>query len=231
MNISVCTFCKGRLHHAIQNIPHTLSLLGENDELILVDYDCPDKVGEWCEQNHKNVKVVFVKNRVYWNASHAHNCAGVNAKNDIILFLDIDVVLNEKLIEEVRNMKEGNFLRHNKVINMKDGNGNVSVTKDLTTYGTCAVYNKDFKEVNGYEEAFVSWGHEDESFYKSLRALGMTDNYFINYGHCITHDDTERNRYLGEGKWRWHRSNARICKILRKRHKYKNNINRNWGVM
>ena len=222
MKISVCTYCKGRLHHAVQSIPHNLSLLGENDELILVDYDCPDKVGEWCEQNHKNVKVVFVKNRVYWNASHAHNCAGVNVKNDIILFSDIDMLLNETLIEEVINMKEGNFLRHNAIKGPKE--------RFLSTYGTCAVYNKDFKEVNGYEEAFVGWGQEDTSFYTSLRALGLTDNYFINSGQEIIHDDAERSQYLHGEIMQSNKSNKRISEILRTRHKYKNNINRNWGI-
>jgi hypothetical protein len=119
-------------------------------------------------------------------------------------------------------MKEGNFLRHNAIPEPKE--------RFLSTYGTCAVYNKDFKEVNGYEEAFVGWGYEDTSFYTSLRALGLTDNYFINSGQEIIHDDAERSQYLHGEIMQSNKSNRRISEILRTRHKYKNNINRNWGI-
>ena len=139
-------------------------------------------------------------------------------QNDIILFLDIDILLNEKQIEEIRNMTEGNFLRGNKHLL-------------LHSYGLCAVYKKDYMEVNGYEEAIVGWGYEDKSFFDSLKKLGLMENLFINSSQDIPHSRDETKLFLAIGNANCNMGNKKISNILKSRHPFKNNINRNWGLL
>ena len=56
--IAFVTTCKGRLHH----VRETLPLIAQQapDEIIVVDYGCPDRVGDWVTANVPQARVVRV---------------------------------------------------------------------------------------------------------------------------------------------------------------------------
>jgi len=50
------TTCKGRLHHLQQTLP--LIAAQAPDEIVVVDYGCPQNSGDWVEAHFPGVKVV-----------------------------------------------------------------------------------------------------------------------------------------------------------------------------
>lgn len=237
MNISVCTYCKGRRQHAEQSIPLILEQLEENDELVVVDYDCPDKISEYCKSlNNNKLKIVKIDNLDYYSPSHAHNLAFKFSKNEILFFMDIDILLKENCIKNIKNM----FNNHENIFLLFRQN------KKLEAVGTCSFLRKKFIKINGYPEEFCGYGYEDYHIYESLRNIGLKSitceyiekiyykidrvkNFFTKYN-----DNNDLNLceyiYKNKGGYNLTKANIAIGKIFRKIHPYKNNIFRNWGV-
>ena len=76
--IAFVTTCKGRLHHIRQTLPRFLA--EKPDEVIVVDYGCPDMAGDWVEENHPAAKVVRVTDDPEFCAARARNMGGRAAR-------------------------------------------------------------------------------------------------------------------------------------------------------
>jgi glycosyltransferase involved in cell wall biosynthesis len=71
---SIVTTCKGRRQHIRRTLPALAAT--PMSEVIVVDCDCPDVVGEWVRRNHRGVSVVRVAPRPGFNLSEARNQRG-----------------------------------------------------------------------------------------------------------------------------------------------------------
>lgn len=215
MNISVCTFCKGRLDQAKRSLPHILAQLQDDDEVIFVDYSDADNAGIWARDNIKDakLKIIWVPHRKYWHMNHARNCAGIHATKDILVFMDIDNLPSKEIIEKIRGMSKG------KCYNIGCG-PNIS--------GFVAMHKEDYLDVNGYEEALVGHGYDDTSMYIALERKGIVGVKLDEKFSVIECENQVRifEPYIGDA---WEQ-NRKIVLTLLERHKYKVNISRNWGL-
>ncbi|MBD3407264.1 MAG: glycosyltransferase [Candidatus Lokiarchaeota archaeon] len=210
-SISFCIFCKGRLKYALVCIKNLIEYISDKDEIIFVDYSCPDNSGDVISSmQNEHINVIRVLNCDSWHINHARNCAGVNSSKDIIVMLDCDIILNQNNVDEIRRLEQGYYLR--------------SKLRGKGYDGFVAVFRSDYMAVCGYEEGICCYGHDDKAFYHSLDRLGLK---------CVRMNSTfnPMNNTMGE-KIRFAPKsslNNAIYRLLRKRHKYRNNVGRNWG--
>jgi glycosyltransferase involved in cell wall biosynthesis len=174
--------CKGRLHHIRQTLPR---ILAQNpDEVILVDYGCPDKAGDWAEANYPMIQLVRVTDDPEFCIARARNMGGQATQADWLVFIDGDVLVETGWLAWMReNLKPGSFYR----AGLKDG------VRDLETFGTVICARTDFAAAGGYDEAFRGWGGEDGDFYDRLQRRGIKqDHYPHAFVEAIRHGDEER---------------------------------------
>lgn len=212
--ISVLTYCKRRLAQAMAMIPHTVGLLQDGDELVFVDYSCEDESYLWVKAHYPQVRIVHVPGRRWYSHPHARNCAAVNARGDIFLFVDIDNLVPRELYEKCRDVPHGEFY---------------ALIPAPNKSGFCAIHRSDFYKVNGYEEGIPSYCYEDTCFYRALDAAKVARVDLTDFDvDVIAADEQPRALEPCDGDpWT---QNQDIANILRKRHPYKNNVGTNWGI-
>ena len=164
MDIAFVLTCKGRLHHLKETLP--LIVRQEPDEIIVVDYGCPDGTAAWVAVNFPRVKIVQFDSQSF-NLSHARNI-GVKAVQSMWLcFIDSDIKIAPGWLE---------WLRHNIRPNSFYRSDNRKCDKD--TNGTMVCLRSDFESVGGYDEVFKDYACEDMDIYLRLRWVGVVQRYF-----------------------------------------------------
>ena len=187
---SFITTCKGRLPHLQQTLP--LMVKQPDSECIVVDYSCPQKTGDWVEQNYPQVNVVRVTDDDGWIISRARNLGAAAAQTEWLVFIDADILLSDELIPWLMpRLTKGNFYRakfsHQKIDN----------------FGTFVCHRDDFAKNGGYDELLRGWGKEDNDMYYRLRLSGCRQHFFPEqFLEPIPHDDEARTQF-SPYKSRW----------------------------
>lgn len=186
-SISVVITCKGRLEHLRQTLP----LLARNlpdAEIILVDYDCPDRCGDWAEASVPGVTVVRVRNRPMFNLAKARNLGIARAGAPWLLLADADVLFSAPLPASVT------VLMRAPAILLPD-------PRPAERFGTMLVPRADALAIGGYDETFEGWGAEDEDFLLRLEHRGLARRSFDGAGlGVIGHDDALRSQFHDRGR-------------------------------
>lgn len=205
-SIAFVTTCKGRLHHLKQTLP--LLVLGEPDEVIVVDYGCPDGSGAWVEEHFPGVKVVPVTDDPYFCLSRARNQGAAIAKSEWICFIDADILIDPEWVRWMReSLEDACFYRAELVAGERDRNA----------WGTCICPRSAFKAVAGYDEVIRGWGGEDDDFYLRLQSLGLRQHEFpAKFATGIPHGDEERTAFH-ENKDRFVQQDVNRCYMEVKR--------------
>lgn len=204
-----------RLSQVKQSVPRLLSLIKPGDEVVLVDYSCPERSGAWAKTlNNPNLIIVSVPGKTWWHSSHARNCAMRASSKDILAFMDIDNLLPNGLVERIRGMPKGMFY---------------ALLPGTNLSGFCCLWRDDFLKVNGYEEALVGWQYEDTNIYRALDLAGVKRVDLKDVKPQILDPDRQVRVLEAHGGDVW-QQNCAITDILRQRHQWKNNVSRNWGL-
>lgn len=180
--IKFVTTCKGRLSH----IQETLPLLCEQakQDVVIVDYSCPQKTGEWVEKNYPQVHIVRVNSDVF-NLSDARNQGACDLICDFICFIDADIKIHPGFLEWLNeNLNPYCFY----TIAKTNGPNELS--------GTTIVPIHAYKLIRGYDEFFSGWGGEDDDFYYRLKISGLSQLEIpAHFFDSIKHNDTERTQF------------------------------------
>ncbi|KAB7739274.1 glycosyltransferase [Parvibaculum sedimenti] len=182
--ITYITTCKGRLHHLKQSLPVVASQ--PNLKVIVVDYDCPDRAGDWVTANFPSVEVVKVSNAPFFQLSHARNVGARAATTRWLAFFDADVVLGDGFFSRIsRTLSPGAFfLARSEMPNL---------------WGSVIVEREVFLKAGGYDEAITHWGGEDIALYSDLSFLGYAlRTYDAPDMRAIEHGDDERVKFGSE---------------------------------
>jgi glycosyltransferase involved in cell wall biosynthesis len=94
---AIITTCKGRLEHLKASLPKMLAQ-GAN-EVIVVDYSCPDGAASYVAENFPSVRLVTVPGRRHFSNWRARNAGAAAASSDLLLFVDADTLLAEGATE------------------------------------------------------------------------------------------------------------------------------------
>jgi len=146
-SIAFVTTSKGRLHHIQQTLPR---IVRENpDQIIVVDYACPQGTGDWVANDYPQVQVVRVNGDPGFCLPLARNLGSQTVRADWIFFIDADILVQPGLVNWLRaNLKSGGFYRA----------GRIGGKRDLETYGSFVCAREDFERIGRYDEAFRGWG-------------------------------------------------------------------------
>lgn len=77
--IAIVMTCKGRLHHVKQTLP--LILEQDPDEMVFVEYGCPQNAGNWVAEHHPGIKVIYVNDDPGLCVSRARNMGARDTKS------------------------------------------------------------------------------------------------------------------------------------------------------
>lgn len=190
--IAFVTTCRGRLHHLQQTMP--LMAAEQPDELIVVDYGCPDGTGDWVEANYPQAKVVRAKGKERFNLCDARNTGAAVATADWLYFVDADIRLQPGMLAKLRPMlAPGGFYMPKWIVDTP-----------IDIWGSCICLRSVYEQLDGYDEVFEGWGADDEDFYHRMENAGIERRYYPpEWVDPIVHDDTERsvvtrNKYVNE---------------------------------
>lgn len=184
-DIAFITTCKGRLHHIQQTLP--LLLAESPAEIVVVDYGCPQGVGDWVASHHPAVTVVRVDGAPGFCVSRARNAGAQKSSAPWLCFIDADVKVAPGWIRWMAdNLDPRCFYRA----------GMVNGERIQDTWGTVLCSRKGFAAVGGYDEAFGGWGGEDDDLYERLKMAGYAESaYPPQFVDAIRHDDAERTLF------------------------------------
>jgi predicted glycosyltransferase involved in capsule biosynthesis len=189
-------------------------MLDINDELIFVDYDDSEHSGDWVASlNNPQINIIRILNAPLWHMNHARNISVLNATKELILVTDIDVLLNKTFIDECKQLQKNTFKT-----NLWKKH------KEYWSAGTCCFWKNDFLLVNGYEEALVGWGYDDEAFYGMLKKNGKVQEEFNARIESI--DCSNPNKVLDVNN---REINKKVNDLMFNRSCFKSNVFRNWG--
>lgn len=153
--ISFCTTCKGRLWQLKQTLPKNIDFLNEETDLIILDYQSPDGLKEWLEENYKEaldkgfIKYFRLLHPYNFYCAYAKNVAHRLAQGDVLFNLDADGFINETLVEELRNLKDTEIL-----VPRYHGN-------DEGSFGRLGYTKETFYKLNGYSENIIKMQDDD----------------------------------------------------------------------
>ena len=184
--IAVITICKGRLDHLKQTLP---LMLGQSpDQVVVVDYGCPQHTGDWVEKHYPQCKVVRVMDDQNFNAARARNIGAAAAEAKWLCCLDADVVVQPGWLDWLRPRLQNQ--------NVYFRSSKVNDNRVLESYGMACVSHSAFDRIGGYDEAFCGWGAEDDDFFSRLMSGGFEEaGYPPGFINCIPHSDDHRTQF------------------------------------
>jgi len=204
-----------RIEHVKKTIPHLLSIMTPFDELVFVDYGDPEESGLWVKSlNDPRVKVIKVDDVDWWHMNHARNIAVKFCKHEIVFLTDVDTLISKEILQSSRSIVSGKF-------------GVLERTKTYHNNGSCCFTKTDFLRINGFEEALVLWGFDDDLFYTQLQNNGAYRTILGKSYKIIKRNHTRTIPAKNIPK-EWGINN-KIGKLLLERNHLRSNVGRNWG--
>lgn len=192
--IGFITTCKGRLQHLKRTLPR---IVEQNpDEIIVVDFNCPDNSGRWVEDNFAKVKVIYIRDDAPFNVSIARNSGIAASRSDVLCMIDADILIEPKFVDWIKaNAAQRTFFRPTR---------NVGAAT-AETWGTFICPRDLILEVGLYDDTFAGWGGEDDDIYYRLKLSGSLEKTFPSrFIHPITHGEEERLAWYREKDRRMH---------------------------
>lgn len=185
----------GRLSHIKLTIDSVLN--ASKIQYLLVDYECPDRSGNWVEKYKPRANVLRMKalgrmgGKPLFNKSIALNYGARSAFSwgaSHVLFIDADTVAND--LSWTENILNDTFYIPDHKIN------------DIGLYGMLLVPKAGFEKSGGYDESMTGYGVEDIDMRLRLYYLSKLKFSKVSQliGHSIPHSDMLRTKFYGEKK-------------------------------
>lgn len=142
------------------------------EEILIIDWDSNDINYEELQQIDDRIKIVKISNQPLYNHSQVLNTCIKYAKNDHILKMDVDYILNPyiKLNQWLDIDWEREFMAGSWNQNILDNK--IGFIEHLN--GFMCIHKKHIQNVGGYNENFTGYGWEDCELYIRLqKELGL----------------------------------------------------------
>jgi hypothetical protein len=187
--------CMGRLEHLKQSLPSLSAQVGS--EVIVVDWSCPDKCGEWAAL-WPITRVVNVVGEKNFSLPKSRNIGAKAARGEWLCFLDCDMVVSQDfskiVIDTIRNKLERPDKKSTTNYFISFG-----INSQAGYAGMTICRKEDWEAVGGYDEQMEGWGWEDTDFKNRLEQIKLVP-YFISKDLAthIEHGNEERVKYYDQ---------------------------------
>jgi len=162
--LSIVTCCKGRLEHLERALPTFVAQ--SESEVIVVDYDCPDRTKDWVALHFPDVRVTSVTDAPILNVSRARNIGAKHSRAPWLAFCDADQLLARSFASELRaRLVSGTYLRTLRDTPFGPKKQGVPLACEAAT----------FWAIGGYDDAFRGWGSEDFEIIDRLDRAGIRE--------------------------------------------------------
>ena len=167
-SISFCTTSCNRLWQLESTLLENLSSIGDDCEIVLVDYGSTDGLSEWVWENFRQFiecrKLIYfeVKGDVRWNVSKAKNLAHRISTGAYLFNLDADNYVSSQDVNCIKPLLELDVASHQWSGVWSDGSfGRIGLPRDL------------FFRMGGYDESMLPMGGQDIDLLWRLNAMGV----------------------------------------------------------
>jgi hypothetical protein len=135
-------------------------------EVIVVDYDCPDRTKDWVAVHFPTVRIAIVTEAPIFNLSSARNVGARLARAPWLAFCDADNLLAPLFASEIlARMVPGTYLRTLRNTPLGSRKHWIPLVCEAAT----------FWAVGGYDDAFRGWGPEDQELIDRLERSGTKE--------------------------------------------------------
>ncbi len=146
--ITAVVTCMGRREHLETTLGFTLETF---DKVIVVDWSCPQKSGEFAAS--EGAHVVYKEGEKFFSGSRAKNFGARLVTTEYIAFVDADTLCMPGLKDEILSLMGPNrMLLSARAFDGRDVND---------TVGFLVCQTARFRAVGGFDERWVGWGAED----------------------------------------------------------------------
>lgn len=203
--------CMGRLAHLKQTLP----LLATVAPVVVVDYSCPDKAGQWVVDagliQQDVVRVISVPDQKFFNMARARNEGAKSVRTEWVGFFDADMIVQPGFAEEVGKWTEFS--------NAKVWLGFHKRSAGFAGFIVCR--SVDYLAVDGFDEAATGYGYEDCAFKEKLAHICPAFHALpIGILKHIPHSDAERVKHFeNKNKEQTYQNNVDL--LTRKVEKFK----------
>ena len=153
IRFSFCTTCRGRFRDLALTLPSNLALLAADEEIVLLDYNCPEYCGRWAaEQFHdcRQLQVWRECTAPRFIMAHAKNIAHRLGQGRVLVNIDADHYLNAFFLKQLRSMDFADCFMAGPCADFRSWGGRIAVRRDI------------FQDLGGYDEDYIhGWGCED----------------------------------------------------------------------
>jgi hypothetical protein len=143
------------------------------DEILIIDWDSNDIDYQQLQQMDDRIRIIKIDNQPFYNHSQVLNTCIKYAKNDHLLKMDVDYILNPyiKLNQWLDIDWETEFMAGSWNQNTLDNK--IGFIEHLN--GFMSIHKKHIENIGGYNEDFTGYGWEDCELYIRLqKELGLT---------------------------------------------------------
>lgn len=138
-------------------------------EIIITDWSSDTPIN-YLEKIDPRIKVIRIEGKENYNASTPVNIAIKEAKNDIILKLDVDYIINPYgNFDDLIDIKEDEYICGNWKNWYEDND--LGFVRGMN--GLLCVYKKHIETVGYYDESIENYGLEDCDMFKRLLEIGL----------------------------------------------------------
>jgi glycosyltransferase involved in cell wall biosynthesis len=186
-------------------INYILNFGFENFEIILIEQDIKERVKI---NKNKNIKKIFIYNADVFNKGLGYNIGALNAKYDVLVFCDADIILPKEFLLNALNYTKTfdvvdpykKIYYYDEVVTNKmieEGFTSLSdkIDKEIQSFvitgGVFLMKRDKFIEIKGYDETCFGYGHEDDILDSKIKIMGyklirMDNQYCIHLYHPLS---------------------------------------------
>lgn len=162
----------GRLDHLKLALPR---MAAQADELIVVDYSCPQATGEYVRGNFPSAQVVSVAGETYFSNWKARNAGASAATADMLVFVDADTVLADNAVASLSVQLPAEAYGFIPATKAQDLNTSGRPLAMNQLSGFLAVPAAEFQRIGGYDEVFEGYASgADVDLRTRLNLAGLT---------------------------------------------------------
>lgn len=192
---AIITACKGRLEHLKESLPRMVSQAA--NEVIVVDYSCPQGTSEFVAANFPSVRLVRVEED-YFSNWRARNAGASVASAETLVFLDADTILAEGSIEWLsQNLPERAYgffdLKTSQSFNRRGPKIAANQLKGLHVVPTA-----EFRRVGGYDQVLEGYAAGGDTDLEERLSMAGLKRHILNpvmVESIIEHDAASRMKH------------------------------------
>ena len=183
-SVSIIIPCRNRAKNISKCIASILKQGYKDYEIIVCDYGGGDKTEEILKRfNDERIRYIHIAQYGRWNLSRARNIGIRESKGELILSLDADMLLGERVLEELWDyFKEHGkkFIYQIQRTNIKEDGTFESMPVNTFLGDFQATHRDNFFKVRGFDEKLDMYGYEDLDIVVRLGRIGVKQYWLPN---------------------------------------------------